>query len=155
MNQYLDNIRGTVYIQALFSELEKRFHEQSEAGEALTADTFSALTKELYERYYGPDFVMDKAYELNWARIPHFYRNFYVYQYATGFAAAQALAQKIIAGNTDARDRFLEFLSRGSSDYPINLLKDAGVDMTSPEPLEATANLMGRLVDEMEALLNE
>lgn len=155
LNQYIDNIRGTVYIQALFAELEQRFHEKSEAGEALTADAFNAITKELYERYYGPDFIMDEAYELNWARIPHFYRNFYVYQYATGFAAAQALAQKIIEGDTEARDRFLEFLSRGSSDYPINLLKDAGVDMTSPEPIEATARRMGQLVDEMEALLNE
>jgi oligoendopeptidase F len=155
LNQYIDNIRGTVYIQALFAELEQRFHEKAESGEALTADVFNAITKELYERYYGPDFVMDEAYELNWGRIPHFYRNFYVYQYATGFAAAQALAQKIIDGDTEARDRFLDFLTRGSSDYPIDLLKVAGVDMTSPEPLEATARLMGRLVDEMEALLDE
>ena len=111
--------------------------------------------KDLYERYYGPDFIMDKPYELNWARIPHFYRTFYVYQYATGFSAAEALAQKILAGDTEARDRYLNFLTRGSSDYSINLLKDAGVDMTSPEPVEAVAKLMSRLVDEMEELVEE
>jgi len=155
LNQYIDNIRGTVYIQALFAEFEKTIHEKAEAGEALTAEVLNAICRDLYERYYGPDFVMDETYELNWARIPHFYRTFYVYQYATGFSAAEALAQKIIEGDTEARDRFLTFLTRGSSDYSINLLKDAGIDMTSPEPVEATATLMGRLLDDTEALLEE
>ena len=155
LNQYVDNIRGTVYIQALFAEFEKTIHEKAEAGEALTAEVFNVIMKDLYERYYGPDFIMDKPYELNWGRIPHFYRTFYVYQYATGFSAAEALAQKILAGDTGARDRYLNFLTRGSSDYSINLLQDAGVDMTSPEPVEAVAKLMGRLVDEMEALVEE
>jgi len=152
LNQYVDQIRGTVYIQALFAEFEKTIHDRAEAGEALTAESLSQLTRELYQRHFGPDFVMDKEYDINWCRIPHFYYNFYVYQYVTGFSAATALSQKILAGDTAARGAYLHFLSRGSSDYSINLLKDAGVDMTSPEPIEATTKLLNRLLDEMEAL---
>ncbi|UCE20586.1 MAG: oligoendopeptidase F [Gemmatimonadota bacterium] len=155
LNQYIDNIRGTVYIQVLFAEFEKTVHERVEAGEALTTREFNAIMKDLYQKYYGPDFVMDEMYELNWARIPHFYRTFYVYQYATGLSAGEALAQKILAGDTETLDRYLSFLASGSSDYSINVLKDAGVDMTSPEPVEAVAKLMGRLVDEMDTLLQE
>jgi oligoendopeptidase F len=153
LSQYVDQIRGTVYIQSLFAEFEKTIHDKAEAGEALTAETFSQFTRELYLRYFGPEFVMDEEYNINWCRIPHFYYNFYVYQYVTGFSAATTLSQKILAGDTAARDAYLRFLSRGSSDYSINLLKDAGVDMTSPEPIEATAKLMNRLLDEMEALV--
>jgi oligoendopeptidase F len=153
LSQYVDQIRGTVYIQSLFAEFEKTIHDKAEAGEALTAETFSQFTRELYLRYFGPEFVMDEEYNINWCRIPHFYYNFYMYQYVTGFSAATTLSQKILAGDTAARDAYLRFLSRGSSDYSINLLKDAGVDMTSPEPIEATAKLMNRLLDEMEALV--
>lgn len=152
LNQYVDQIRGTVYMQALFAEFEKIIHDRAEAGEALTAELLSNLTRELYLRYSGPEFTMDPEYDINWCRIPHFYYGFYVYQYVTGFSAAAALSIKILEGDTAARDAYLHFLSRGSSDYSINLLKDAGVDMTSPAPIEATTKLMDHLLDEMEEL---
>lgn len=155
LNEYIDQIRGTLYIQTIFAEFEKIIHEKYEAGEAVTAEFFSQTTRELYTRYYGPDFEMDLLYDINWCRIPHFYYNFYVYQYATGISAATALSQKILAGDKKARDAYLNFLKRGSSDYSINLLQDAGVDMTSPEPIEATAKLFANLLNEMEKLLKE
>ncbi len=153
LNEYIDQIRGTVFIQALFAVFEKTIHEKVEGGEALTADAMSALTKDLYERYFGPAFNMHPDYQINWCRIPHFYYNFYVYQYATGFSAATALSRNILDGDTNARDAYLRFLSRGNSAYSIDLLKDAGVDMTSPAPIEATAQLMDRLLDKMEGLM--
>ncbi len=153
INQYADQIRGTMYIQAIFAEFEKRIHEKLESGEALTSDFYNSMARDIYTRYYGPDFEMDPLYDINWCRIPHFYYNFYVYQYATGIAAATAIAQKIISGDIEARDAYLNFLKSGDSDYPINLLKNAGVDMTSPEPIEAAATLFSDLIDEMEKLL--
>jgi oligoendopeptidase F len=155
LNEYIDQIRGTLYIQTIFAEFEKTIHQKYESGEALTAEFFSQTTKELYQRYYGPAFEMDPLYDINWCRIPHFYYNFYVYQYATGISAATALSQKILAGDKKAREAYLNFLKRGSSDYSIDLLKDAGVDMTSPEPIEATARLFANLLTEMEKLLKE
>jgi oligoendopeptidase F len=154
LNQYIDQIRGTMYIQAIFAEFEKVIHERRESGEALTAEFFNKVTREIYVRYYGPDFEMDSLYELNWCRIPHFYYNFYVYQYATGLAAATSIAQKILTGDIQARDAYLRFLKRGSADYSINLLKDAGVDMTSSKPIEDTARLFATLIDEMEGLID-
>jgi oligoendopeptidase F len=155
LNHYIDQIRGTVYIQAIFAEFEKRIHELAEQGEALTAETMNDIARDIYTRYYGPDFAMDSLYQINWARIPHFYYNFYVYQYATGFSAATALSRKILSGDEQARQAYLRFLTRGNSDYSINLLKDAGVDMTSPEPIEAVAQLFQDLLGEMEQLLQE
>ncbi len=152
LNEYADKIRGTVYIQTLFAEFEKDIHEKAESGEGLTAEVFNQLCRELYGRYLGPELVMDAPYEINWCRIPHFYYNFYVYKYVTGFSAAIALAQKIIHGDKNARDAYLHFLSRGSSDYSLNLLKDAGVDMSTPEPIEANTVLLNKLVDEMTEL---
>ncbi len=155
LNKYVDQIRGTVYNQALFAEFEKTIHEKQEAGEALTAELLNALMRELYTRYNGSAFVMDEKFEINWCRIPHFYYNFYVYQYATGMSAAIALSQRILSGDTDARDAYLRFLSRGNSDYSINLLKDAGVDMTSPEPIEAATRRMNKLLEQIDALKSE
>ena len=155
LNHYIDQIRGTVYIQAIFAEFEKVIHEKAEAGDALTTDAYNEIARDIYTRYYGPDFEMDSLYDINWCRIPHFYYNFYVYQYVTGFSAATALSQKILAGDEEARKAYLNFLSQGSSDYPINLLRDAGVDMTSPEPIVATAQLFTRLLNEMEELLDK
>lgn len=155
LNHYMDQIRGTVYIQAIFAEFEKRIHDLAEKGEGLTAQTYSQITRDIYTRYYGPDFEMDSLYDINWSRIPHFYYDFYVYQYATGFSAATALAENILSGDESARKAYLTFLSRGSSDYSINLLRDAGVDMTSPQPIEAVARLFSKLLNEMQALLNE
>ncbi len=155
LNEYADKIRGTVYIQTLFAEFERDIHEKAESGEGLTAEVFNRLCRELYTRYFGSELVMDELYEINWCRIPHFYYNFYVYKYVTGFSAAIALAQKIIRGDTAARDAYLHFLSRGSSDYSLNLLKDAGVDMSTPEPIEANTVLLNQLVDEMTELAAE
>lgn len=154
VNQYIDQIRGTLYIQTIFAEFEKYVHERQEEGKALTPDFLNGMTKELYLRYYGPDFAMDSLYEINWCRIPHFYYNFYVYQYATGIAAATTLSQKIVQGNIKAQEAYLDFLKSGCSDYSINLLTKVGVDMTSPEPIEATTALFSDLVNEMENLLD-
>jgi oligoendopeptidase F len=153
LNQYIDQIRGTMYIQAIFAEFEKVIHEKMETGVALTAEVFSGLTRDIYSKYYGPDFQMDDLFQINWCRIPHFYYNFYVFQYATGIAAAISLAQKIIAGDVRARESYINFLKSGGSDYPINLLNQAGVDMTSPRPIEETAQLFSHLIAEMEQLL--
>jgi oligoendopeptidase F len=155
LNQYMDQIRGTLYIQSIFAEFEKITHEKAEAGEALTAELFSQITHELYSHYYGPAFHMDSMYDINWCRIPHFYYNFYVFQYATGISAATSLAQKILAGDKQARDAYLDFLSRGDSDYSISLLKETGVDITTPEPIEETIRVFQKLLDEMEQLLVE
>lgn len=152
LNEYVDQIRGTVYTQTLFAEFEKKLHATVEGGEVLTASALSKMKRELYIRYFGPAFAMDSLYEINWCRIPHFYYNFYVYKYVTGFSAATAIARRIIAGDTAARDAYLHFLRRGNSDYSINLLMDAGVDMTSPAPIEATTRLMNDLIQEMEQI---
>lgn len=155
LNEYIDQLRGTLYIQTIFAEFEKEIHTRYESGEALTAEFLNQTTRKLYSRYYGPDFEMNSLYDINWCRIPHFYYNFYVYQYATGISAATTLAQKILSGDKKARDAYLHFLSRGSSDYSINLLKDAGVDMTSPEPIEATLRLFSKLLNEMKILAKQ
>ncbi len=154
LNKYVDQIRGTVFIQSLFAEFEKIIHERVEEGTALTAESLNALNRELYTRYFGPQFHMESLFDINWCRIPHYYYNFYVYKYATGFSAATALSQRIVAGDEAARDAYLNFLSRGSSAYSIDLLRDAGVDMTSPEPIQATTELMDNLLDQMETLLD-
>lgn len=152
LNEYADQIKGTVYIQTLFAEFERHIHDLANEGEALTASLLNQINRDHYIRYFGPAFTLDSLYEINWCRIPHFYYNFYVYKYVTGFSAAIAISQKILAGDKKTRNAYLEFLSRGSSDYSINLLKEAGVDMTSPQPIEATVHLMNSLVEEMEAL---
>jgi oligoendopeptidase F len=153
LNEHVDQIRGTVYIQALYAEFEKLIHEKVEAGEALIASNLNQLIHDLYTHYLGPAFSSDPLYEINWCRIPHFYYNFYVYKYVTGFSTAISISQKILAGNQKARDSYLHFLTRGSSDYSINLLKDAGVDITSSEPIEATTQLMDKLIIEMKKYL--
>jgi oligoendopeptidase F len=150
---YIDTIRGTVYNQALFAEFERFAHSSAEAGTPLTVDMLSTKLSELYQRYYGPDFLMDDAFALNWARIPHFYRSFYVFQYATGLSAAVALSRGILDGTEGALPRYLRFLQSGSSRYSIDLLRDAGVDMESSRPIAATAALMNDLLDRVEALL--
>ncbi|MBN2290647.1 MAG: oligoendopeptidase F [Candidatus Glassbacteria bacterium] len=153
LDHYVRQIQGTVYIQALFAEFEREIHRQVEDGGALTSTVLSELCRSLYQKYFGPDLVVDEIYEINWGRIPHFYNNFYVYQYATGFSAAALLSEKILSQGEPAVGKYLQFLKSGSSDYSIELLKRAGVDMTSPEPVVAAARLMDRLLDRMEQLL--
>ena len=155
INYYMEAFRGTVFRQTMFAEFEKIVHAKEEAGEPLTAEKLSEVYRELNEKYHGPDMVIDKEIELEWERIPHFYRHFYVYKYATGFSAATSLARQILEEGEPAVERYLSFLSGGSSDYPLNLLKKAGVDMTSPEPIREALAVFKDLLEEMEQLLAE
>lgn len=156
LGNYLENIKGTVFRQTQFAEFELRMHELAEGGEPLTGDRLNELYLDITRRYYGHDqgvcFVDDNV-KSEWSFIPHFYYNFYVYQYATSFTASAALSEKVLAGDKDATKRYLEFLSAGGSKYPIELLKDAGVDMTTPAPLELTMKKMNRVMDEIEKIL--
>lgn len=153
LNYYLEQIRTTVYRQTLFAEFEKKTHELAENGQALTKDLMCGLWHELNERYYGPGITVDKDIDIEWARIPHFYSAFYVYQYVTGYAAATAFSRKILSGEPGARKGYLEFLKKGSSDYSINILKKAGVDMSVPAPLEQTIAVFRKKLAELDSLL--
>lgn len=155
LNHYLEQFRGTVYRQTMFAEYERDIHAAAERGEALTADSLSKMYKALNEKYYGPSMISDDEIALEWARIPHFYYNFYVFQYATGFSAAIALSKKILEEGEKATEDYLSFLKAGNSDYPINVLRKAGVDMETKEPVDLALKLFGELVDEMEKLLDE
>lgn len=152
INHHLDQFRGTVYRQTMFAEFEKTIHAKVEAGEPLTADNLSIIYQELVRDYFGPNIVIDPEISLEWARIPHFYRPFYVYKYATGFSAATALAKQIVEDGQPAVDRYLKFLSSGSSDYPLAILKTAGVDMSKPEPVQQALDVFASLLTEMESL---
>ncbi len=153
INHYLEQFRGTVYRQTMFAEFEKIVHEQVEAGQALTPDALSQIYRNLNTLYYGPEVVLDKEIDMEWARIPHFYSAFYVYKYATGFSAATAIKEMIMEEGQPAVDRYLNFLSSGSYDYPVNLLQKAGVDLTTSEPVDKALQYFGRLVSELEAMI--
>jgi len=155
LNYYIEMIQGTFYTQVMFSEFERDAHARAEAGEALSASSLRQIYRNIYQKYNGPDLVVDSLDDLSCLRISHFYRNFYVYQYATSLAAASAFSQKILAGDKEALTRYNEMLQGGDSDYPIELLKKAGVDMTYPEPVNATVELFGDLVEQFEKLLLE
>ena len=152
INHFLDSFKGTVYRQTMFAEFEREIGRMSERGEALTADALSAKYHELNKLYFGPDMVSDEGIALEWARIPHFFYNYYVFQYATGFSAAVAIANKILAEGEPAVAAYKKFLSSGGSADPISLLKIAGVDMSSTEPVNSALKLFGELVEEMEEL---
>jgi len=151
----LEQIRTTFFRQTLFAEFELAVHGLVAEGRAPTADTFCTLWRELNEKYYGPELVIDRELEYEWSRIPHFYSPFYVYQYATGYAAATALAEGIVKEGDPAVERYIGFLESGKSDYPVQLLKRAGVDMMSPDPVEAVASLFGSTMEELEKMLPE
>jgi oligoendopeptidase F len=156
LGNYLENIKGTVFRQTQFAEFELRMHEMARKGEPITGDALSKLYLDITKKYYGHEqgvCVVDDYIAHEWSYIPHFYRDFYVFQYATSFTASSALAEKVKAGNPDATKRYLAFLSAGGSKYPVDLLKDAGVDMTTDEPLDLTIAQMNRIMDEMEKLL--
>lgn len=150
INQELEQIRTTVFRQLMFAEFELYTHNALNAGEALTAADYSAKWHELNANYFGPDMVVDEDIDMEWARIPHFYSDFYVYQYATGYAAASAFANAILEGEENAVEKYKGFLKAGGSKYPIDILKDAGVDMTTSEPLEATIHRFNELLDMLE-----
>jgi oligoendopeptidase F len=151
INRQIDDIRGTVYRQTMFAEFEKIIHAMEEAGEPLTLDTFRQAYRGLLGAYFGPGFTIDPQLELECLRIPHFYSAFYVYKYATGMSAAVALSQQVLAGGDV--ERYLGFLKSGGSKFPIPTLQDAGVDMSSAEPIQATLSLFAQRVEELEALL--
>lgn len=155
---YLDGIKGTVFRQTQFAEYELRMHELAESGTPLTGDALTRLYGEIVNKYYGHDqgaCVVDDLYHMEWAYIPHFYYNFYVFQYATSFTASTALSERIIDQSPGAVDKVLTFLSSGGSDYPINILKKAGVDMTQSDPFEKTMAAMNRTMDEIETILDK
>ena len=155
INHFLDQFKGTLYRQTMFAEFELNIGQMAAQGQTLTADVLSAEYKRLNELYYGPDMVVDDFIAMEWARIPHFYYNYYVFQYATGYSAAIALSRRILREGEPAVKDYLGFLSGGCSKSPIDLLKGAGVDMTSPEPVNQALALFGELLDEMEALTRE
>ncbi|MEX2115866.1 MAG: oligoendopeptidase F [Bacteroidota bacterium] len=158
LGNYLEGIKGTVFRQTQFAEFELKIHETAEKGEPLTGDVLDALYQDITRRYYGHDkgvCIVDDEIKSEWAYIPHFYYNFYVYQYATSFTASAALSEQVTSGDGTTLRRYMEFLSSGGSDYPINLLKKAGVDMTTSQPFELTMKKMNRVMDEMEKILTK
>ena len=155
VNYFLEQFRGTLYRQTMFAEFELWCSEQTCQGIPLTAESLSAKYQQLNRDYYGEDIVLDPEIALEWARIPHFYYNFYVYQYATGYAAAIALSQRILKEGAPAVEDYLSFLSKGCSADPVTLLRGAGVDMASPEPVAAALKLFDSLVTELEPLLQD
>ena len=153
INYFLEQFRTTLYRQTMFAEFELKIHQLAETGETLTAETLCKIYYDLNKLYYGENVVVDKDIEMEWSRIPHFYRNFYVYQYATGFSAAMALSQRILREGESAVEDYLRFLSGGCSTDPVSLLKIAGVDVSTPQPVNEALALFGSLVEELEQLL--
>ena len=149
----LDNIRSTLYRQTLFADFENETHKLVEKGLPLLPDTLCQMYKGLYKIYHGQNFVIDDVLSYEWARIPHFYRAFYVYQYATGISAAVSIAKGILSGSQQAVQNYRTFLTKGGSDYPIELLKIAGVDMAQPQPIIDTLNDFQSMLNELKPLL--
>ena len=155
INHFLEQFKGIIFRQTLFAEFERNIGRMAAAGQTLTADELCGEYRRLNEAYYGPDIVVDDRIAMEWARIPHFYYNYYVFQYATGYSAAIALSRRILKEGESAVKDYLGFLSGGCSKSPIDLLKGAGVDMTGPEPVNQALQLFDELLDEMEALMQE
>ena len=155
VNHFLDQFKGTIFRQTMFAEFERNIGAMTAAGQTLTADILCTEYKRLNELYYGPDMVVEDRIAMEWARIPHFYYNYYVFQYATGYAAAITLSRKILNEKEHAVRDYLDFLSGGCSKSPIDLLKGAGVDMTGPEPVMQALDLFDQLLDEMEELVED
>ncbi len=152
LTYYADQFRTTVFRQTMFAEFEKIVHERAEQGESLTPQLLSEIYYDLNVKYHGPGMKVDKDIEMEWARIPHFYNSFYVYKYATGFSAATSFSKQILEEGQPAVDRYLGFLKSGGSDYSINILKKAGVDMSSPQPIREAMSVFEEVITEMEKL---
>lgn len=152
LTYYADQFRTTVFRQTMFAEFEKIIHQRAEEGESLTPQDLSAIYYDLNVKYYGKNMVVDQDIEMEWARIPHFYNSFYVYKYATGFSAATSFAKQILEEGKPAVDRYLGFLKSGGSDYSINILSKAGVDMSSPEPIREAMSVFESVIEQMEQL---
>ncbi|MCC4722450.1 oligoendopeptidase F [Salinicoccus sp. RF5] len=156
LNEQLEGFRGSVFRQTMFAEFEHKIHSMKEAGEPLTAGKLNEVYGELNRKYFGDAVEYDEHIEVEWARIPHFYMNYYVYQYSTGYAAAASLSKQVLEEGKETAERYInEFLKKGSSDYPINVLKNAGVDMTTSEPIENAMKVFEAQLDQFEALLQE
>ncbi len=155
LNQYLEGFKGTVYRQTMFAEFEKEAHAMYERGEALTPESLSAFYLKLIHEYFGEDMIVDDKVKYEWARIPHFYYFFYVYVYATGYSSACAISEKILNHEENAVKNYLEFLSMGSSQYPLDELKHAGVDLTTPEPINIALNKFEKVLEEAEKVADE
>jgi len=153
LNYFLEGFRGTVYRQTMFAEFEKTIHQQVESGESLTSQSMKNIYRKLNKKYFGEQLVIDDQLDYEWARIPHFYYNFYVYKYATGYSAATALAEKIESEGKEAADNYLNFLKAGGSDYPLNILRNAGVDMEKPDAIVNAVHKFGRYLDKLKKLL--
>lgn len=153
INHFLEQFRTTLYRQTMFAEFELNIGELAQKGESLTADVLCAEYRRLNRLYFGENIVLDEEIDMEWARIPHFYYNYYVFQYATGYSAAIALSRRILREGATAVQDYLSFLSGGCSKSPIDLLKGAGVDMTTAAPVNQALSLFGELLDEMEQLM--
>ena len=155
INHFMEQFKGSIFRQTMFAEFELNIGRMVSEGKTLTAEVLCAEYKRLNELYFGPDMVVDDRIAMEWARIPHFYYNYYVFQYSTGYSAAIALSRRILKEGKPAVSDYLDFLSGGCSKSPIDLLKGAGVDMTTPEPVNSALELFGQLLDEMEALMED
>ena len=155
LNRHIDNTMGTFFHQVMYARFELMIHELVEKGAALSPDTLNQIWGDLTQNYYGPSLKLDEMTPLKWSRIPHFYMTFYVYQYATSYAASQAILKKFIDGEDGIIEKYLNLLKSGGKDYPIKLLKECGVDMSTPDPVEATIDLFAEQVDEVERLTQE
>ena len=155
LNHYLDGFKSTIFRQAQFAEFEDIIHKADQAGEVLTSDYLNQVYADLNEKYYGLSKADNPEIQYEWARIPHFYYNYYVYQYATGFAVASYLADKVVHGTQADIDRYLDYLKAGNSDYPLNVIKKAGVDMTTSAYLDAAFRIFEERLDELEALIEK
>ena len=155
---YLDGFKGTLFRQTQFAEFELKIHETAEQGIPLTGDKLSDIYGKILRKYYGHDkgiCQIDESMYSEWSYIPHFYYNFYVYQYATSFTASMALAEKVLSGENGATENYLKFLSSGGSDYPVNILKTAGMDMTTSEPFDKAIFTMNKIINDIESILDK
>ncbi len=153
LNHFMEQFKGTVYRQTMFAEFEKIIHEKAEVGEPLNADVFKSIYHELNKKYFGQNIHIDSLIDYEWSRIPHFYNSFYVYKYATGFSAAIAISKDILEKGMPAVKRYKDFLSSGGSDYPLELLKKVGVDLTKSEPIEQALDMFEKLLNEYEDII--
>jgi len=152
LNHFIDQYKGTFFTQVMFAEFEKKTHEMAEQGLPLNVEVFNQTYETLFREYNGDSLVFDDEVKYGWSRIPHFYRPFYVYKYATGFASAIDLATRILDGDKETLEAYLEFLKSGSVDYPLELLKKTGVNLTTPAPIENSLKKFGELVEEFSKL---
>ena len=153
LGQQMEQFRGTFFRQTMFAEFELAIHDRAEAGEGLSGEKFSQIYGDLLRKYHGPGMKLEPSYSAEWAFIPHFFRNFYVFQYATSVSGAVFFAQKLMSGDAAVRDAYLGVLKAGGSDYPTELLKRAGLDMTTPAPYRALVDEFSKVLDQAEALI--